>query len=350
MPIQRAEIKQIARAISDGWTGSELALKLNDHLGVSLADVMPPAETYPEGVVKVVCNLCARQPSLRAPLLWLMRDHGTSDMVTVAVELLTPSYFSPSGLPIDAMTLGPRSFIDRADLRQRLAAFEQPSLYTSRVAVIAGEQPGGKSYSWYFLQHLAAAWGVGNIQSLSLSKLSPLSPYHLVASALQLLHLEGVSLPPFIDTPQLAHVNPLEIAFQGALPQLEDRFWLVIDDLNDVAVDTIVKEMAYAMARAAEQLKSNLFVVLIGYNQPIMDELFSFAVRDSARFPDASEIAHHVTQLVNRGGVELVTSEEVLQRAEKLLLDLPQPSREQMLLMRNTIDLWVVEYTGRSGG
>ena len=130
MPIQRTEIKQIATAISDGWNNNELRLKLHDHLGIDLDDVVSPEGPYPDRVIKVVCNLSARQPSLRAPLLWLMREHGTADMVKVAAELLAPSYFSPSGLPIDAVTLGPRSFIDRADLRNRLA--NGPPLFRAR--------------------------------------------------------------------------------------------------------------------------------------------------------------------------------------------------------------------------
>lgn len=255
----------------------------------------------------------------------------------MAADLLRPGFLSPTVNPLDAIVLGETAFIDRAPLRTRLKKFINPSLYTTRVLIVRGEEPCGKSYSWQFLQHLAFSSVGAQARRLQLKKTN-YTPRQFLEQAWYLLRLDRATLPALADSPQLAKIDPLINAFKGQLDTLSKRYWLVIDDLNEPNVTPEIRETAYAMASAVEEEKpENLWIALLGYNEPVAGENLMRAAIDDAEFPTANLVANHLEMVAQLSGNTLATA-RAREIANLLFKQYPKLNRDAMSELRLKVE------------
>lgn len=345
MPLTGTQISQLAAIIDqEQLTAVDLDLLATD-FGVNLPNVLPGAGVK-AWAVKLIETLNGRLPPEDGALLERLSRHQNLGIRTVALSLARPTFLSLTGDPHDAIVLGRTAFVARDNLRRRLREFTNPSSYTTRVLIVRGDDPGGKSYSWEYLHHLAFASVGASARRLRL-KATNYSPRDFLTQAYLLLSLDPSTLPPMPDDPQLAKIDPLINAFKGRMDALAKRYWLVIDDLNEANVTPAIRETAFALACAVEELKpDNLWISLLGYNQLFSDPELRFVAVDEAEFPNAAFVAKHLELVAQSSGTPL-PSDRAKEIADVLFSKFPVLNKECMSQL--TI---MVEQTGeklRSG-
>lgn len=336
MPLTGAQITMLAQAIDAEWDLNTLTLFASDKLDVQLGNLAPDGDLK-ERAAKLINALNASIPPRDTEFLEGLRRAGNATLRTLAGELLVPAFLSPTNDPHDAIVLGRQVFVNREKLRKKLRDFTSPNPYTTRVLVIRGEGPCGKSYSWPFLRHLARVTTGAQAQQLRLAP-GGYTPRGFVEQVFALLRLDKRELPPMTDDPQLARIDPLINVFKGLIPSLPRPVWLVVDDINAPAVTPPVREAAYAIAYAVEEVKpDHLWVALLGYNAPITDDELRFAATDDAQFPTAKDLAEHFCH-VARAGQAPLDDGQAMSYATVLLSGYPQLTKEAMTSLTKEIE------------
>jgi hypothetical protein len=312
MPLTGQQITRLAQVFVEQWDLPRLIV-FTDGLNFDLNNEAPSGSVKERAII-FIGKMNSSLPPRDRELLEQLRLYGNATLKAVASELLAPTFYSPSltNDPHDAILLGRAAFVDRADLRQIITEFTQPTPFTTRLLIIRGDQPGGKSYSWEYLRHLAVSSVGATPQRLRLEN-KDYTPRQLLEQVGFLLGLDTSGMPQMTDEPQLVRIDPLINWFKGKLPTLKQAYWLVIDDLNADSVTPAMREAAYAIASAAEEAKSNLWVALLGYNMPITDPELRFIAQEDARFPDAKLVAKHFQDIAMRSPVPLA-----LERAQEI--------------------------------
>lgn len=335
MPLDGRQIERLAETIERAWDLPGLTVFVKDELDVDLANLVPDGSLRQRATALLV-ELNRRRPPRDGQLLEALRSRGNAALRAVAAELLTPGFFSPTGDPLHATVLGRAPFVARSPLRAALRDFAAPNDYSTHVLVVRGAGPGGKSYSWEFLRHLARSLGATPLR-LRLEG-TDYSPRRLVEQVFALLRLPPAELPTFADDPQPAHVRPLVNTFTGQVAALAEPYWLVLDDLNDPGVTEIVRETAYALAAAVEDSRpANLWVALLGYNAEIVDADLRYVGQDDAAFPDATALAGHFVELAAVGPVP-ITAGQAGEYADALLARHPQLTKEAMITLTGDVE------------
>ena len=297
-------------------------------LGVNLNNLLPGASVK-AWAFKLISELNRRLPPADGALLEKLRQLPNQTVSAAARALLQPTFLSPTGDPHDAIVLGRTAFVARDTLRRRLREFTNPNPYTTRVLIVRGEDPGGKSYTWEFLRHLAFS-SVGAAARRLRLKGTNYTPREFLAQAYLLLLLDIATLPVLSDNPQLAKIDPLINAFKGRMDTLTQRYWLVIDDLNEPNVTPEIRETAYAIACAVEELKpDNLWVALLGYNETASDADLRHVALDDAEFPTAGFVAKHLELVAQVSGTPL-DSTRAREIADVLFTKFPKVNKEAM--------------------
>ena len=303
-------------------------------IGITLPNIAPGANLF-NSAFALIEELHKPIPPRIDELLELLRAQGNAALKAFASQLLTPGYYSPTGDPHDAIVLGRAAFVARDELRRSLRDFTSPSPFTTRVLIVRGNEPGGKSYSYEFLRHLAFIAGARPMP-LHLKRTS-YTPREFMEQVYAVLGMDASNLPELKDDPQLARVDPLINAFKGRLSKLTKPYWLVIDDLNDPGVRKEVRETAYALAYTVEDVKAdNLWVALLGYNDLFDESELRHIARDDAEFPSPQFVAQHLEKVSQRSQKPL-TSEEAQNFASLLFSKYPKLDKEAMMKM--TIDM-----------
>ena len=140
--------------------------------------------------------------------------------------------------------LARRPFVARDDLRTGIREFTNPASSRREFLIVRGAEPGGKSYSWEFLRHLA--FGVGAVAVKLRLKGTSYTPRQFMQQVYRLLELNPEVLPDLTDSPQLARIDALINDFKGRLNSLKERYWLVSDDLMIPVYQAGVETVALA--------------------------------------------------------------------------------------------------------
>jgi hypothetical protein len=291
MPLTPQQITRLADVFYEQWDIPMLVLFAKDRLEIDLNN-LAPSGNLKERALKLIMEMNGSFPARDRLLLEKLQLYGNANLKAIANELLAPTFYSPTGDPHDAIVLGRTAFVDRSDLRSFIREFTNPTPFTTRILIVRGDQPCGKSYSWEFVRHLALS-SVGAVPHRLRLKNTSYTPRQLFEQVGILLRLDTSKMPQMSDDPQLARIDPLIIWFKSELPTLTRAYWLVIDDLNDPSVTPAMREAAYAIAYYVEEAKQNLWVALLGYNEPIIDPELRYIAQESARFPDAALVAKH---------------------------------------------------------
>ncbi|MBV5275725.1 MAG: hypothetical protein JZU52_19505 [Lamprocystis purpurea] len=303
MNLTNPQIDELADELDQHSDDGRLQLMATD-LGVNWANLTNGITPFRERAATLIRYLNGQLPPRDAELLEMVRTRGNARLQAVAARLMAPTYYSPTGDAHDATVLGRTAFIARPDLRARIHEFTTgANNYTTRMLVVRGGTPGGKSYTWEYLKHLAfATVGAQPFRHRLKGKGEAYLPRHLFEDVFRLLDLDASALPPLTDDPQLARLDALLATFKGKIVGLGRRSWLVIDDLNEPTVTPAVREAAFAMAQAAEELKpQRLWIALLGYNDLIADPDLRHILQDDAEYPTAWFVAQHLQALSSAG-------------------------------------------------
>ncbi len=337
MPLTGQQITYLAQVFDEQWTAPTLHM-FADKLNVNLDNVAPNAlgVTFKQRAVQFINIMNASRPPRDRELLEQLRLDGNAILREVANKLLTPGFVSLTADPHDAIILGRKAFIGRTDLRQVIREFTNPTPWSTRVLIIQGDQPGGKSYSYEFLRHLALSV-VGALPQRLQLKDKGYTPRDLVEQSALLLGLDLSGLPKMTDDPQLARIDPLINWFKGKLPTLAKAYWLVIDDLNEASVTPATREAAYALAYVAEEVKGDLWVALLGYNWPVTDPDLRFIAQERAQFPNAASVAQHF-ECIAKTSPKPLTATEAQEIAMLLFTQFSTIDKENMIKLTMQVE------------
>jgi hypothetical protein len=337
VPLNGAQVTRLAQVIDEQWDVTTLELFARDRLDVNLAN-LKPGGSLKERAYALINRLNSEVfPPRDEELLHALTGVPNARLRTLAAELLRPDYVSLNGTALGAIMVGRAAFVDRADLRQALHEFVHPAHNTTHVLIIRGAEPGGKSYTYTFLRHLAVSTVGAHPRRLRLSG-TAYTPPEFFAQVFRLPGMDLDRLPPLTDNPQLARIDALLAAFAGQVTLLEQPFWLVIDDLNDPVVTPEIREAAYALAFTVEETRpAHLWVALLGYNAEITDPELRYVAQDDARFPTAAQFVEHFCALA-RNSPRPLTDKEALACVEGLLSAYPTISKEAMIRLAPLID------------
>lgn len=301
---------------------------------------LAPGLSLKDSAIKLLMHLNSQIPPKVDQFLELLTKAKNARLRHVAGELLKPTFYSPTGNAHDAILLGKTAFVARNELREALQEFTNSSPVTTRVLIVRGDEPGGKSYSWEFLRHLASEFGCIAVR-LRLTGTS-YTPRQLFVQVYNVLGLDTATIPELTDDPQLAKIDTLINAFKGKLFTLAKRHWLVIDDINDPNVTKPIRDASYAIAHTVEDSRpENLWVALIGYNEPIVDPELRHAEVDEAEFPSPELVAKHL-ELISNSSPAPLKPERAKEIADLLFSKFPQ-KLDKPAMMRLTE---LVENTG----
>jgi len=335
MPLTPKQVIDLAEQLDQEWNAPKLVL-LAAGLSVNLDNVAPGA-SLKERAFKFITHMNSHVPPRDGELLEKLLYSGNAKLKAFAAELLKPTFYSPTGDAHDAVVLGKSAFVDRDDLRRVVRDFTNPSPFTTRVLVVRGDQPCGKSYTWEFLRHLAVS-AVGAVPLRLRLKDTRFTPRQIFQQIGLLLRLDQSELPSMTDDPQLARIDPLINWFKGQVVELAKPYWLVIDDLNDPSASPAMREAAYAIASAVEEIKPpNLWVALLGYNAPVTDPDLRYIAQEDARFPDAPAVAMHF-EVVAKAGPKPLTRDMARQIADILFGKYARLDKESMIKVTETIE------------
>jgi hypothetical protein len=340
VPLTGRQITSLINVIDEQWDLEHLALFAQDNLDINIYNLAPEGDLKTRAF-KLINELNSVYfPPRDDELLERLQTCQNARLRQVASELLQPSFYSPTRDPHDAIVLGKWAFVDRAELRHKLREFTQPTHNTTRVLIIRGDKPCGKSYSWWFLRHLAkSSVGVTPLH-LELGQLSEAgwTPRQFIEEVFKLLDLDPAKLPPMTGGPQSDRIRPLISAFIGQIVGLQRRYWLVIDDINDQNIEKSIRDTVYGIAYSVEDTKpDNLWVALLGYNEMIPGTTLRLVLLDEARFPDAALLAEHF-QFMAKMGPRPIRPSEAREYADLLLARFPELTKEAMTTLTPDIE------------
>lgn len=329
MPLSDRQIGELARAIDAYMTLPNLIL-LATEIEVNLGNIAPDGSVQTRAEVLLKHLNAARPPRDRELLEAIAaKDPGEirAALQDLVNQLLAPT-FHPSNAH-DALLLGREGFFGRDALRARIKEFTNPTGYTSHVLFVQGSDPGGKTYSWKYLNHCARQAGAVPLQIRLKGR--QYEPRSLVEAIGLLLNQDVSTLPRLADQPQLMRMDALVIWLQGKLADLKRPYWLVIDDLNEPDVTPEVRACAYALALAVETTKpDNLWIALLGYNDRIVDPDMRFCVVDTANFPTEQTLANDFVKLAAVSTVPLHPN-KAAQIAKLFFSKYPRIDRDAMV-------------------
>jgi len=332
-----AQVSWLANEVDQSWSADKLAVFVHEELEIDFSK-LAPGQDLKQRVVELFKVLTRDLPMRDGELLEKLEIAGNQRLRNAARKLLQPSYFSPTTDPHDAILLGEEAFVDRGELRKKLRKFTNPSPYTTRVLIIRGEEPCGKSYSWSFLRHLAWSSVGAKAVHVPLADGDYKHPRDLVEQTFFMLDLDLDVLPAMPDQPQQARIDPLIGALYGQIGKLPERRWLVIDDINDQAVTPEIRETAYAIAKCVEDNRpENLWVALLGYNEEILDNKLRKVVVEDVRFFDAELLAQHFQWIAGASGNPLSPA-EAREYADLIFAKYPVLAKEAMISMTRDIE------------
>lgn len=223
--------------------------------------------------------------------------------------------------------IGQQPFIDRTVLRAHLK--DLLSNTASRVLVINGDRPCGKSYTWYYVRQ-PGVLGDTTPVLVDLSEwANPAQPVEVMSSiALQL----GLREPTVDRHAQAAaQVQSLRDWFVGRLQKQDrsgHRWLLVVDSLDHVAQrDDTLQLIEFLAGAAIRQRLSGLRVILLGYaNRIPIDPLDSVLTEEIGDIGEP-ELLDFFRSLAQQAG--LAISDDAIKIAAQSVLNLLPAERER---------------------
>ena len=288
MPLSGAQIQALAAEIGAVWNVQTIRQFASDLL-VTLDTTIDVNRTSGAVALQWVTWMNSRIPPRDGELLQALAAHPNARLRAIANRLLQPAWIPPTADALEAIALGRTAFVGRQPLRDELRKFLNPTSNSTRLLIVRGEQPCGKSYSFQFLRHFARNVLGGEAMRQGLRNCN-FTPRQFLENVFALLGM-AVDTTTMADDPQDVLVSPVLSAFKNQITTLSKTYFLIIDDINDPSVTREVRETAFALAAAIEEVRSDrLFVALLGYNQEL-DADYRNVAFDDATFPTPDFVA-----------------------------------------------------------
>jgi hypothetical protein len=238
--------------------------------------------------------------------------------------------------PFLSYVVGQQPFIDRTVLREHLRDLLSAS--PSRVLVINGDRPCGKSYTWYYVRQ-PELLGDSIPVLVDLSEWAdPARPAEVMSSiALQL------GLPePTVDrhAQSAAQVQSLRDWFVGKLQQDDragQRWLLMVDSLDHVAQrDDTLQLVEFLAGAAIRQRLAGLRVILLGYSNRIpIDPLDSVLTEEIGDIGPA-ELCDFFRSLARQSNLA-ISDDAIEVAADSVLRLLPAERDRKLRLLPGTV-------------
>lgn len=310
-----------------------------------LADISAPG-TFPTIVFNVLD--AAQKGGWMAELLAMFRDSSYPDAREIGTRMLEqygssaaepvpspaatpnpgpeltthPGATSPSALtvvdPYACQLVGEQIFIDRTMLRAHLKDLLSAS--PSRVLVVTGARPCGKSYTWFYVRQ-PELLGEAVPVLIDLSEWTePVPPLDVMSSiALQL----GLSEPAIDQHAQgAAQARRLRDWLVGQLRPQEDsgRWLLVFDSLDHAAQRDETLQLIEFLARAAiTQRPPGLRMILLGYVNRLPVDPLDTVLTETIEDIGEPELRGFYQALARQAGVTI--AEDGIELAARDVLD-----------------------------
>lgn len=243
-----------------------------------------------------------------------------------------PGATSPSGLavgdPYGSQLVGEQIFINRTKLRAHLKDLLSAS--RSRVLVVTGDRPCGKSYTWFYVRQRELLGEAEPVLIDLKDWTEPVSPVDLMSSiALQLRLPE-----PVIDqyAQGAAQARRLRDWLVGQLRPQEDsgRWLLVFDSLDHVAQRDETLQLIELLAGAAiTQVLPGLRMILLGYVNRLPIDPLETVLTEPIEDIGEPELRDFYRALARQAGVAI--TDEAIELAVRAVLNLLPADREGKL-------------------
>jgi hypothetical protein len=343
MPLRSDEIRELASSLNVEWNFARLKLVASDWFSLTLEDLAPLNSEKIEYATAFVSKV--NELGRDHEFLLRLQGEGNANIQRIAIKLLTVPFISTQDEnAYFAISLESTPFIGRNELRRNIENFSNPQVRRkkSRVLIVSGSKPCGKSITKEYLRHLAEeVAGAQFAVPLDMSQLKPTVKefFKAIGSKLR-LDFDNPPFPDLEDEPQEAReIIPYIFWLEGALSKKNGAYWLTIDELNHAQVTKIAREAAYEVARWAQEYRGNLWVALLGYNEPVTDhDLRRGAVLDIAEFPPKSAIVEYFMTLAKKGGMVDLQQDEVETWTDKVLNKYPKLDKETMMNLTDKLE------------
>ncbi|KQV04419.1 MULTISPECIES: effector-associated domain EAD1-containing protein [unclassified Kitasatospora] len=321
-----------------------------DNLRIDLRGINHPVRIVGGGTLDAVVYdvvLDAERTGRLADLLTMFAACRYPDVREVADELLR-GQGSPAMQPDPFLTdlVGQRLYVDRTLLRSHFKDLVSAS--KSRVLVVTGQRPCGKSFTYFFVTHIAARLGTFRPVLLDLADWNsePCTPYGLMASIAKQLRLGAPTMDQY--APGAAQAVGLVDWLVGELnhPSPKCQYVFVIDGLDRVLVLEETGNLLALLAGAALREKiPGLRVVLLGYSRFDLSPLDSVLTED-VRPIDEPVICDLFLRLADLAEVDLDREGAEL-AAKHVFRLLPKDPRQRIGRMSEVIRTVEVRLFGR---
>lgn len=306
-------------------------------IGRQLSD-LSPADTLPNVAYRVL--RAAENEGWLADLLEMLRASRFPAVREIATRMLADATVAATGAartppagggatadPYRSHLVGELLFIDRTPLRAHVKDLLSDT--PSRVLVVTGARPCGKSYTWHYVQHLAGHLADITPVLVDLGEwVEPSRPMELMTSIALQLRLP----PPTVDehAQSAAQVQSLRDWLVGQLLDREGRWLFVFDSLDHVAQrEETLQLIEYLAGAAIRRRLTGLRVVLLGYADRLpIDPLESVLTEEIGDIgePELREFFQTLAL-----GAQLTLTDQALDHAVRGVLDLLPRERDRKL-------------------
>jgi hypothetical protein len=277
--------KQLVLGMIDAFARiKDLEYFIDLDLGSDPENYFPPGREKDDGVRRLVRAF--HQEDKAEVLLSSLRESEWKDAPRLKPILRRLRHIEPverpapwdQDDPFQSFLLPPenRPFIGRDGLRKHMKAVAGGR--GKRVFVISGKRPCGKSWSWWFLRHVAGRSGQFVPTKLDLTEYAkPPSPHELMKD---LAFDLGMPEPP-VDTLAKGSTQGRAFArwFQGRLRQMEAHVVVAIDSLDHRRLLADSEDLISRLAKLAAEFGSEIGFTLILLGPKFkLQSLDSFAV------------------------------------------------------------------------
>ena len=322
-PLSTEQLRMMHNAVLESYDRQTLEMKLFE-LDRRLDVISPPGS-----LSNVVFRLLqtAQREGWMIDLLRMFKESSYPAVREAANRILTHNLPSqdraetptPDLPAADPYLIGRQPFIDRNVLRMHLKDLLSDS--ESRVLMITGERPCGKSYTWRYVNQPALLGGVIPVLVDLADSREPLSPLDIMSSiALQL------GLPePTIDryAQETAQARRLRDWLVGQLQQdnPDGRWLMVFDSLDHIGQREETLQLIEFLAGAAiRQRLTGLRVILLGYTDRLLLEPMESVLIEEIQDIGAPELLEFYRWLAQRENLPI--TEEAIDLAVQQVLSL----------------------------
>ncbi len=188
------------------------------------------------------------------------------------------------------------ALVNRTFLRQSLKQLAGSDLTGARILVVNGTEKG-KTYSMELVAYLYRALQNFKIVHIDLKKTSgEVKPEHIAGQIVDQMLLDSNVLPPLDQEQDARWIQLFCNRLQGALGNVAEVWWIVIDGFNHHRLSTPVNDLVKELASRIRLTLPRLRMVLLSYPDNLSPDVERVALRETIDRIDEK----HLTSFFNQ--------------------------------------------------